>query len=555
MEERAAVAVVCVVAATIYLTLIPVPFLSWDDDKNVSANPYYLYLGWWRLWAAPYFGMYVPVISSVWAGLFRAGGGAAWVFRVLNAALHVVNILLVWRLIRALILRVAPDRVDERTPVAVLAGVMLFALHPLQTAAVAWISGGRDLLATALGLAAVLLYFRGGRRYYLIATALFVAGLLSKPSIAGIPLAILAYTALFEPATLRSAIRSMSVWCLLVLLVAVGTSIMQSEMTAIVVPMYERPLVALDAIGFYLLKLVWPGSLNVDYGRTPEWIWSHPAEMIATLAAVIAATSVLWWLSRRRRAYAAGVLWILLLSPVIGITTFAFQRISTVADHYAYLPMAAAAALAAIAINEQVKSKKLIWVVVVLGTIVGSALTWERLRAWRSDVALFEDTYSKNPHSFVALSHLALSACKAGEFDRGLDFIRRALEVHPEDAAALEEQAYCLYHAGRYDQVIAMQMAMLDSDTQFSLEHNDQAASNFANLIAGAYFQRGDLGRGWIFLCQARAVTPFDQDLQLNAADIARLFRQRGVTPSCLERMTWRAFAELVTASAKAPQP
>jgi hypothetical protein len=39
----------------------------------------------------------------------------------------------------------------------------------------------------------------------------------------------------------------------------------------------SRPIVALDAVAFYLWKLVWPWRLLVDYGRTPQWLIEGPS--------------------------------------------------------------------------------------------------------------------------------------------------------------------------------------------------------------------------------------------------------------------------------------
>src|SRR6476661_3788624 len=84
--------VACVVAALLYGSLLGTPPLKWDDDFNVFANPYYRNGSWYRLWATPYFGMFVPVTSTVWAGAFQIANGAVWPFRLLNLLLHVANV-------------------------------------------------------------------------------------------------------------------------------------------------------------------------------------------------------------------------------------------------------------------------------------------------------------------------------------------------------------------------------------------------------------------------------------------------------------------------------
>ena len=53
------------------------------------------------------------------------------------------------------------------------------------------------------------------------------------------------------------------------------------------VPLIDRPIVALDALGFYLIKVVFPIRLVPDYGRTPQWLLEHPAAALTIVAPAI----------------------------------------------------------------------------------------------------------------------------------------------------------------------------------------------------------------------------------------------------------------------------
>src|SRR6185436_6460415 len=106
------------------------------------------------------------------------GSGSAVAFRLYNVAVHVLNTWLVARLLTAWFER--HKLTTTTSNIAIGLGVSVFALHPMQSGAVAWISGGRDLTATAFGLGALLFLYREGRRSFIIATLLFVLGLLSK---------------------------------------------------------------------------------------------------------------------------------------------------------------------------------------------------------------------------------------------------------------------------------------------------------------------------------------------------------------------------------------
>lgn len=87
----------------------------------------------------PYIAKY-PFAFAAWLG-----GGLPWAFHGVVLALHLVNGLLLWLLARRWL-----------SVSASLVAVTLFWLHPIQTEAVAYVSGGIEVLATTYVLLAIL---------------------------------------------------------------------------------------------------------------------------------------------------------------------------------------------------------------------------------------------------------------------------------------------------------------------------------------------------------------------------------------------------------------
>lgn len=92
-----------------------------------------------------------PVLKASYA-LSWAFGGAPLSFHVFNLVVHLVNVGLVLRLAKA-----------ARAP-SVMVPAVLFALHPIQTEAVTYVSGRSSSLSTTFMLLALLFYARGTRR-------------------------------------------------------------------------------------------------------------------------------------------------------------------------------------------------------------------------------------------------------------------------------------------------------------------------------------------------------------------------------------------------------
>lgn len=240
---------ILVAVYVIYSPLMNAGFLSWDDDTNITNNPYFAIGPWWMLWQHAYYGMYVPVTSTLWYFLFDVGGGSPLPFRISNIVLHSVNVLLVFALIRNLGARLLDVELTPEIPVkaaltlvrnedtpqtkavpafrrktreidleevpeaevnstaeanshvldlASLVGAAIFALHPLQAGAVAWISGSRDLLSLMFSLLAVGSFF-GKKSRPLIALLLFGLALLAKPQASIVPLAMVVFVGFFDP--------------------------------------------------------------------------------------------------------------------------------------------------------------------------------------------------------------------------------------------------------------------------------------------------------------------------------------------------------------------
>ena len=137
----------------------------WDDDALLLANPAVMSpsIDAVKLaWQEPHEHLYVPLTYNLWfvvarvASLLTHGStpAAGW-FHAASIAVHIMNALLVYALLRQLhVLRSA----------AVI-GTMAFALHPLQVEAVAWCSAMKDLLSTCLALLCMLCHVWGDERY------------------------------------------------------------------------------------------------------------------------------------------------------------------------------------------------------------------------------------------------------------------------------------------------------------------------------------------------------------------------------------------------------
>lgn len=467
----------------VFAQTVSFEFVNWDDGLNVYQNPFLPLTpsNLLALWTRPYFMSYLPVAYTAWGGIAALAQllGAPTpfdpaVFHLANVLLHAVNTLLVLALLRALTGAAWPA----------LAGAALFALHPLQVEAVAWVSGFKDLLATCLGLLAILCYLRWALRapadrwalgWYLAGITLYALALLSKPSAAAVPLVawVLEVLALRRP--VRAATLALAPW--LALAVPAALVLREIDPTAVLAaahtPLWLRPLVAGDALAFYLGKLVLPRALVVDYGRTPQLLraswWGY-----VTWLAPVALGYLLWRLRRYRWPLTAGALLVAGLLPTLGLIAIPFQEYSTVADRYMYLAMLGPAlALSCLLVGCQSRPAALVvgLVLVLLGC--QSAL---QAMHWRSSVHLFSHVLEINPRSWVAHGNLGVELANRGNVALGVEHLRRALQLRPDAYEPRVNYATVLRKQGREREALEQLHALVRYHPRHPAAHDYLAA-------------------------------------------------------------------------------
>ena len=458
--------------AMVFLPAMRFPFFPfWDDDIHVHANPHIAQLSWTSvgaLWAGPWQQLYIPLTYSVWAALaavsrWSAGlpvaSGAlnpAW-FHGANVVVHACSAVLAFVLVRRVVGRFFPQAAGKSVNVAAALGAAFYALHPLQVEPVAWISGLRDVLGGCLGLASLVILFGADRVRPIrgvVATLFFLASLAAKPAGVALPLiaGVLALAAFRW--SWRQMLAVLGPWLLIGAAWVLLTSRAQwaAELAVGLVPTWMRPLVAGDALGFYLLKVFVPIGLSADYGRSPDtvlssgilwWMWLWPAAVAALLI-----------LRKPLRIYLVPfAIFVAALLPTLGLVPFNFQLVSTVADRYMYFaligPALALAMFVVQSAQKRVAAAATLWVAALV------ALTVWRLPLWSEDLKLFAATLETNPHSWKAKHNYASALDDRGRTAEGERLMREVIARRPDSAEAYNDMGVMLWKLGRQDEAAA----------------------------------------------------------------------------------------------------
>lgn len=444
----------------VFSSVFSADFTQRDDPLTITKNPamggpFSEIAHFWTNLRAPTGDIYIPLTETIWYLLARLGRlphptsdgvpFSSLPFHVANVLLHAAGGLLAYLILRRL--RINP------WPAA--AGALVYLLHPLQVEVVAWVSGLKDVLGGVLSLGALYSFLRFLQddrrrlRWYLIGSVAFVMAMLAKPASVIVPvLALILGMGWLIVATgdgqitsgrpgfsanLRRIWAPLLIWVLLAVPIVVEGRRVQPASIVPDVALWMRPLVAMDALAFYLGKLIVPLNLGVDYGRTPAvaansgavyWTWIFPAAALLTL----------WFYRKKRPLIFTGLLlFIAAPLPVLGLIKFEYQYFSTVSDRYVYLGMIGAALVLAAILNRAPHRMIVMGATIMVGVVLG-VLSFIQCGYWRNDRTLWMHNEEVNPNSFATELHLARTFANEADNEKAIQRYERAVQLNPQDA-------------------------------------------------------------------------------------------------------------------------
>ncbi len=389
---------------------------------------------------------------------YNIGGLNPWIFHASNLVYH---ILAVWAVF-ALGSRLTGSRA------AALTAAVIFALHPVQTDAVSYISGRRDVLCGLFFFVSVLAYVRyreGGGRSWLGVTFLCeVLALLAKEMAATLP-AVFLLVDLWRSrkgtfvSQLSSAFRNYGrvyltaiFLCGLCLFLYYGNTI-ASE--ALKTPWYGGSIGANIATTariwvHYGQLLLYPAKLVADYqGGFPVSTSAMEREALLSLGAVAVFLLGGAYLFKRRFIAGFGLAWIALtLLPVSHLVPYH----ELLAEHYLYIPSFGFALVLGTLIQRFGASSKAAKILASgLAVALLVALGWrtlERNRDWENPIAFYTTLTRDNPKAVRGHLGLAVALLKAGLRQAAVRELHTALQLDSDDPRTILDLGIAVHQIG-----------------------------------------------------------------------------------------------------------
>ena len=457
---------------------------------------------------------YRPVRNASYAIDFLVWGLRPFGFHLTNVLIHAANAVLVFLLIR---------RISEKLSTAVVAA-LIFAVHPIQTDSVSYVSGRRDVLFTLFYLAAFYAYLiyraKQSRIWFVLFLGFWGLSVMSKEMAVSLPLVIFLWNLCdqwgeaagswprrFIQASRRALVKDRWLYALLTV-ASVGIGVYAiffqrasgraggSSVEYWGGSLYATFLTVARVHAWYLKQLIYPTPIAQYFGAfdisTSLLDW-RVLGAIGLIGGVLIGAAVL--LKKERLMAFAVFSYFAALAPVSQI----IPHHELLADHYLYLPIVSFSLLVALVVNrvaQKGKQPRLIAYGIVGVFIVALAgTTISRNKDWKNELAVWEANYRSVPNSPRASYNLG-GLYLTRNPEKAETLLKESIASDPTFEPAYLALAKLYVTRKRIpeaENMIQQGLGLIDTTTRsFVLRNPFLLRSQFTTTLAAAKWEAGD---------------------------------------------------------------
>jgi protein O-mannosyl-transferase len=384
---------------------------------------------------------YRPVVSSSFAIDYALWKFNPFGFHLTNVLMHMVNVLLFFALLRLMFTDVHSKFKDY----AILIGALVFAVHPIHTEVVAWVSGRTDGLACTFFFASFIFYLKYSREnknsYFALTLVMYLLALFSKEMAITLPAVIILYDLIVNKISIKEILKKKAVIYGSLVVVSILFVILRWSVLSTVTPrttyfyFFDKDFATtfftmLQTVPLYFRLSIAPYGMLYHYSGYLPYI-SSPFEIGALIAiAVIAALGFVAYYFYRRMPYVtfAILLFFITLLPVMNIV----PTMNFVADRFLYIPsMFFSIIICSVILKYYTeKNSNIILGAAVVVLAVYGYMTVTRNMDWKTNDTLFLSAEGKP--GTVTYVNLGNMLAKKGDYANAEVYYRKALALRDE---------------------------------------------------------------------------------------------------------------------------
>lgn len=386
-------------------------------------------------------------------------------YHVLNVVVHIVSSGLVY----FFVVLTFKTPVLERNTMAsherslAMISSLIFLTHPIQTEAVTYIWQRCTSLATMFYLASLVLYIRArlGRTTiaYVGSFLCAVVAMFTKEITITLPITIGIYEFFFFGPPKRDTKKRvvlllpflLTLFIIPCVMMTAGDSklaLLKPKIGGIdaartgfehlsrfvgddIMPRKEYVLTQFRVMWTYIRLLFLPIHQNLLYEYNSSFSIAEP-KIIFSFSGILAVLIAACFLIKKHRLAAFGIFWFFLsLSPESLI-----PQPAVIYEHRLYLPLVGFAIFAPCILLLLLKKPRRVVIASMFVLLLFSVATYQRNAVWGTEISLWQDVVKKSPHLATAYFNLAMAFHSAGERDRSIELLKKAIALDPSYANA-----------------------------------------------------------------------------------------------------------------------
>lgn len=314
----------------------------------------------------------------------------------------------------------------------------LFAVWPVHTWVVTYISGRADSLAAVLILLCIIFYIKSfnaiRKSYYILIPVCYLFALLSKETSLILPLLLLLFNHIFK---VKLEIRRFfPILAISFIYIVVRLTFFRLSFSEIMVTsnLFQRLIGFCAALPGYLSLLLLPLNLHMEYG----YKIFNPADLKVILGYAMLVFLLIFWFKKRKGNSPVffSISWFFItLLPQSNI----YPINAYMAEHWLYLPSLGFFLIVAYNLRQLYKSKNSKGIAIIcIGSLIFfySFLTVIQNKYWKDPITFYERNLKFSPKSPRLLNNLALSYKSIGNYKKAMELYKEAIEYNPDHIEA-----------------------------------------------------------------------------------------------------------------------
>lgn len=464
-----------------------VPLLLDDFYSIVDNESIHRIGGWWAAFSprAQVFTAGRPLLNLSYAVNYAAGGLAVNSYHVLNFLIHAGAAVTLWAVVRRTLARDPRGQIRAGADRFALIAALLWALHPIQTVSVTYISQRAESLMGLLYLLTLYGFINAAERrttgWRVFTVAACLAGMMTKEVMATAPAIVFLFDYVFVAGSFQRAWRerkglhlSLAATWIVLLVLMFSTRVAERGVGyRFGFGWFDYVKVEAGAVLHYLKLTLWPFPLVFDYGQEAAVPGAFLFMGFLLAIAVLLALSIVALLRRSPLGF-LGCWFFLILAPTSSIVPVAGQPI---AENRIYLPLAAVAVLLAASAQWGGRRTRL---ALLTGAGALGLLAIARNQVYETEVGIWADTVAKRPGSARAHLNYGTALARANRIDAEcVRELETSVRINPRYAAAHASLASVYFQLNRLNDAVPHFQAALAVEPNDPLTHSNFGATLF----------------------------------------------------------------------------